>query len=73
MMLEILIILLVITIQGAIVMSAIDNLIQATAVLKLAVEQIVIPSNNDAQIQAATDSINNSIANLQAKVTPTVA
>lgn len=61
------ILIIVILIEGAFIMAAIDNLNQSVVDLKAAIDAINIPSNNDVAIQAAADSINASIVALKAK------
>lgn len=64
--------LIIVLIEGVMIMAAIDNLTQAVAALQSAVAAIILPVDNSAAEQAAADSINASIAALQAKVTPQV-
>lgn len=61
-------ILIILSIEWIMIMTAMDNLNKAVADLKETIDALNIPSNNDAAIQAAADSINASIESLKSKI-----
>ena len=62
----------IVLLMGGFIMDAINTLNAAIAALRAKIDALVVPANHDAAIAAATDSVNQATAALEAKVTPVV-